>query len=227
MQNNRQRWTAHLLVAVCLGTAGGAMASEDSQASAQTSNDGALPGADAGAVQLDETFTTSMVFGKPAADGLAAGMRPRYFGVDSVFNRNQPDSSTPPTLFHGAVKQLRGAWPKWARWVQTGHASYYHDSLHGRRTANGERYDRHALTAAHRTLPLGTMLRVINLSNQKSVLVRVNDRGPYAAGRTLDLSRAAAAMLGYVSRGTTQVRMELVDATGATATEPTPLPGVQ
>lgn len=217
-----------LLLVLCLSSASGAMASSDVQAPAQASSDGASPGPDIEAApRLDETFTTSMVFGKPGADAPAAGGDARYFTIDSVFSRNKPDTGTRPTLFDSAVKQFRGAWPKWARWVQTGHASYYHDSLHGRRTANGERYDRHALTAAHRTLPLGTMLRVINLSNQKSVLVRVNDRGPYAAGRALDLSRAAAATLGYISRGTTQVRMELVDAASATAIEPDTLPSVQ
>lgn len=209
-----------LLLATCLGTTGSAVASEDAQAPAQASNADASTHIDAGAARPDEPFTTDMVFGKPVADGAAAGGAPRYFSPDSVFSRNKADIGAHPTLFHGAAKRLRGAWPRLAHWVQTGHASYYHDSLHGRRTANGERYDRHALTAAHRTLPLGTTLRVINLSNQKSVLVRVNDRGPYAAGRALDLSRAAAAMLGYISRGTTQVRMELVDASSVTTTEP-------
>ena len=151
-------------------------------------------------------FTTDMVFGKP-------------FTTDMVFNRRPAEAGALPTPLHGAARRLRNAWAGWLDGMQTGHASYYHDSLHGRRTANGERYDRNALTAAHRTLPLGTLLRVVNLTNQKAVLVRVNDRGPYAAGRALDLSRAAASALGYLTRGTTRVRMEVVDASAAASAD--------
>lgn len=79
---------------------------------------------------------------------------------------------------------------------QTGTASWYGNKFHGRRTANGERYNMHAYTAAHKSLPFGTILRVTNLDNDKSVLVRVNDRGPYVRGRIIDLSRAAAEEIG-------------------------------
>lgn len=79
---------------------------------------------------------------------------------------------------------------------QTGTASWYGDKFHGRRTANGERYDMHAYTAAHKSLPFGTILRVTNLDNNKSILVRVNDRGPYVRGRIIDLSHAAADDIG-------------------------------
>ena len=92
--------------------------------------------------------------------------------------------------------------------IQVGVASFYHSSLVGNLTANGERYDEGALTAAHRTLDLGTRVRVTNLENHRSVVVTVNDRGPYAKGRIIDLSRRAARVLGFVHDGVTKVKVE-------------------
>ena len=92
--------------------------------------------------------------------------------------------------------------------AQVGIASFYHSALVGRLTANGERYDERALTAAHRTLDLGTRVRVTNLENRRSVVVTVNDRGPYAKGRIIDLSRRAARVLGFVHDGVTKVKVE-------------------
>ena len=94
----------------------------------------------------------------------------------------------------------------------SGIASYYADAHHGRRTANGERFDMHALTAAHRTLPFGTRVKVTNLDNGRSVVVRINDRGPYVEGRVIDLSQAAARELRFLDRGTTRVRLEVISA---------------
>ena len=91
---------------------------------------------------------------------------------------------------------------------QIGTASYYHPGLVGRRTASGEVYSDRALTAAHRTLDLGTRVRVTNLENSRSVIVRVNDRGPYAQGRIIDLSRRAARALGFVHEGLARVRVQ-------------------
>jgi len=88
-----------------------------------------------------------------------------------------------------------------------GTASYYAAALHGRPTANGERYDRGDLTAAHRRLPFGTCVTVVNSENGRSVRVRVNDRGPYARGRLIDVSEAAARELGMMSRGVVRVRL--------------------
>src|SRR5262249_35789036 len=85
--------------------------------------------------------------------------------------------------------------PNIADFSQTGRASWYGRGFHGRKTANGERFDMHALTAAHRTLPLGSYVRVTNPSTNESVVVRINDRGPYARGRVIDLSYAAAKIL--------------------------------
>lgn len=91
-----------------------------------------------------------------------------------------------------------------------GRASYYAAYFHGRRTASGEIYDRAKLTAAHRTLPFGTRVRVTNAANGERVIVRVNDRGPYTAGRVLDLSEAAASEIGMLSSGTAWVRAEVL-----------------
>ena len=88
---------------------------------------------------------------------------------------------------------------------QQGSASWYGDQFHNRRTANGERYDMHALTAAHKTLPFGTLVRVVSPTTGKSVVVRINDRGPYVKGRVIDLSRAAAERLGVHGHGVYKV----------------------
>lgn len=91
-----------------------------------------------------------------------------------------------------------------------GHASWYGGLFHGRRAASGERFDMHAHTAAHKTLPFGTLLLVTNLANGRTTLVRVTDRGPYAHGRTLDVSRAAAEALDMVRSGVAQVRYTIL-----------------
>ena len=93
----------------------------------------------------------------------------------------------------------------------TGIASYYGRRFQGRRTANGERFDMNALTAAHKTLPFGTKVAVTNPRNGKTVTVRINDRGPYAHGRTIDLSRAAAKEIGIVQRGHGKVELALLN----------------
>ena len=93
-------------------------------------------------------------------------------------------------------------------YVEEGGASYYGNKFHGRRTSNQEVYDMYAFTAAHKTLPLPSFARVTNLANGKSVVVRINDRGPFHAGRIIDLSYAAAVKLGYRQQGTARVRVE-------------------
>jgi rare lipoprotein A len=91
-----------------------------------------------------------------------------------------------------------------------GLASYYADKFHGRLTANGEVFDADDLTAAHRSLRFGTMLQVTNLKNNKSVVVRVNDRGPHIRGRIVDLSNAAATEIGLGRSGTARVKLEVL-----------------
>ena len=90
---------------------------------------------------------------------------------------------------------------------ETGIASYYAHKYHGRTTASGERFDMNDMTAAHKTLPFGTRVRVTNLSNGKSITVRINDRGPFVKGRIIDLSLAAAKKLDMVNAGLAQVRL--------------------
>ena len=86
--------------------------------------------------------------------------------------------------------------------IQSGAASWYGPGFHGQRTANGETFNTQALTAAHKTLPFGTQLRVTNERTGRSVVVRINDRGPYARGRVIDLSKAAADAVGILGVGT-------------------------
>jgi rare lipoprotein A (peptidoglycan hydrolase) len=92
-----------------------------------------------------------------------------------------------------------------------GNASWYGVEFHGRRAADGSRFNMYELTAAHRTLPFGTRLRVTNLRNGRTVKVTVTDRGPFVEGRIIDLSFAAAQQLGMVGGGVTPVRLELID----------------
>ncbi len=94
-----------------------------------------------------------------------------------------------------------------SRSVERGVASWYGKKFHGRRTASGERYDMFRLTAAHRTLPFGARVRVVNLRNGRVVTVRINDRGPFVKGRIIDLSYAAARELGMVRSGLAQVEI--------------------
>ena len=96
------------------------------------------------------------------------------------------------------------------RTPQTGMASWYGEEYHGRRTASGDVFDMHKLTAAHKKLRLGTVVRVTNLKNGESVIVKVNDRGPFFRGRIIDLSYAAAKKIGMVEDGIAKVRIEIV-----------------
>lgn len=91
--------------------------------------------------------------------------------------------------------------------LERGLASWYGRRFHGRRTASGERYDRHAMTAAHRTLPFGTRVRVRSVVTGKEVVVRINDRGPFKRSRVIDLSQAAFHALGLQGRGVAQVEL--------------------
>lgn len=102
-----------------------------------------------------------------------------------------------------------------AKQAASGVASWYGNPFHGRRTANGERYNMNELTAAHRTLPFGSKVRVTNRSNNKSVVVRINDRGPFAGKRVIDLSRAAASALKMMSSGVAPVKLELLRSAGS------------
>src|SRR5579864_4070331 len=113
----------------------------------------------------------------------------------------------------GAPYQIGDTWyypSEQPDYDETGIASWYGPTFYGRSTANGERFDADALTAAHRTLPMPVNVRVTNLDNGKSLIVRVNDRGPFAKGRIIDLSERAATLLGYKQQGTARVRVTFV-----------------
>ncbi len=114
----------------------------------------------------------------------------------------------------GKPYQIAGRWyyPKEDyNYSETGMASWYGEDFNGKRTANGERYNMNTLTAAHRTLPLPCIVKVTNLQNGRSVVVRVNDRGPYVKDRIIDLSKHGAQLLGYMGQGTTKVKVEIME----------------
>jgi len=95
--------------------------------------------------------------------------------------------------------------------VFTGLSSYYGKDFHGKLTANGEIFDMYGLTAAHKTIPLNTIVRITNLDNDKSLILRINDRGPYVGDRILDCSYGAAKKLGFVNDGVTEVKIEVIE----------------
>lgn len=92
--------------------------------------------------------------------------------------------------------------------TETGYASFYSDKFDGGKTSNGEAFRQNKLTAAHKKLPFGTMVKVTNLSNNKSVTVRINDRGPFVSGRIIDLSKSAAKQINMISAGVAKVKIE-------------------
>ena len=96
--------------------------------------------------------------------------------------------------------------------ISTGVVSWYGGKFHGRKTASGEKYDKHELTAAHKSLPFGTKVKVTNIRNGKSVVVEINDRGPNAKSRDLDLSQAAFSEIGHTNTGVMQVEYEIMNS---------------
>jgi rare lipoprotein A len=123
--------------------------------------------------------------------------------LDSLYAAQAAAVSPADTSFIAAVEAERS---------MTGNASWYGPGFHGHRTSNGERFDSQALTAAHRSLPFGTLVRVTDTQTGKSTLVRVNDRGPFCGGRIMDLSEGAARVLGIRGKGTGNVRLEIFPA---------------
>ncbi|MFH0351769.1 MAG: septal ring lytic transglycosylase RlpA family protein [Chromatiales bacterium] len=113
-------------------------------------------------------------------------------------------------MFSVGWAAARGMAHKAPAFEQVGIASWYGPGFHGKETANGEVFNQDELTAAHRTLPLGTKVAVTNVTNGKSVKVEINDRGPYVKGRVIDLSRAAAIRLGMKDRGLAKVQIEAI-----------------
>lgn len=120
---------------------------------------------------------------------------------ESSSKENEPASSTQPERTSSDKPLL----------TLEGIASYYADDFHGKQTSNGETFDMNSFTAAHRTFPFGTKIRVTNLENSKTTIVRVNDRGPFKEGRMIDLSRGAALAIDLVRTGTARVRLEVLE----------------
>lgn len=128
--------------------------------------------------------------------------------------QQKTDSAAKPGTYKiGKPYQIDGAWYYPAEdysYAETGIASWYGSDFHGKYTANGELYDMNDLTAAHRTLPMPSLVRVTNLDNGRSIVIRVNDRGPFARGRIIDVSRRSAQLLGFEKIGTAKVRVEIM-----------------
>jgi rare lipoprotein A len=122
--------------------------------------------------------------------------------LKTVANLPKPQPTQVASAKSGSKNRVKG--------VSRGTASWYGPGFHGRRTANGERYNQHGLTAAHRYLPFGTRVRVTNLRNNRSVVVRINDRGPFVGGRIIDLSAGAAKQIGVYHSGVAPVKVEIL-----------------
>tara|TARA_Y100001970_G_scaffold267303_1_gene357113 strand:+ start:342 stop:827 length:486 start_codon:yes stop_codon:yes gene_type:complete len=129
---------------------------------------------------------------------------PRYSTGKASPNKKGSNSSknSKTKSRHGEVKHRR---------IMKGVSSFYAEDFHGKLTANGEVYDMYGVTAAHKTLPLNTVCRVTNLKNDKSLILRINDRGPYIKGRILDCSYGAAKKLDFINQGTTDVKIEVIE----------------
>ncbi len=148
-----------------------------------------------------------------AAAATLAGCTESKLVVDQAKVITNPGPAKPAPYKIGKPYQVNGIWyyPKADyRYAETGIASWYGPGFHGKRTANGEVYDENGLTAAHKTLPMPSMVRVTNLENGRSIQVRVNDRGPFEAGRVIDMTRRGAQLLGFIDRGTARVKVEIL-----------------
>lgn len=147
---------------------------------------------------------------------LLAGCAETQFLIHSAKRVSQAaDSDEKPGGYYkvGNPYQIEGIWYHPAEdyeYDETGIASWYGAKFHGRKTANGEDYDMNALTAAHRTLPMPSFVRVTNLENGRSLVLKVNDRGPFAKGRIIDISRRGAQLLGFQKQGTARVRVQIM-----------------
>ncbi len=143
----------------------------------------------------------------------SSGFSPTSLGVSASVRPAAGSTASASSYKIGKPYRIGGIWyvpredPTYDR---SGVGSWYGADFHGRKTANGEIYDMHALTAAHPTLPLPSYVDVTNLANNKTVRVRVNDRGPYIAGRIIDMSQASARQLGFETQGKAQLRVRYV-----------------
>ena len=172
--------------------------------------------------------------------GSLLGCAETQLAVHNAKTLGQPEAGIPQTGTYkvGKPYQIANVWyyPREDySYDETGIASWYGPGFHGKYTANGELYDQNAMTAAHRTLPMPSLVQVTNLENGRSVKVRVNDRGPFAHGRIIDMSKRAAELLGFTNQGTAKVRVQILEpesrqlamlASGGTAGGAPPPPAV-
>jgi len=139
----------------------------------------------------------------------------------SCLSKKIIQSTPPPHCHYGKPYQIKNKWYQPMTYVdyfeQRGIASWYGKKFHGRKTSNGETYNMYAISAAHKTLPLGTYVKVYNLDNKKCLTVRINDRGPFIEGRIIDLSYGAASRLGVVQKGTARVFIRTIKKQSKTA----------
>jgi rare lipoprotein A len=126
-----------------------------------------------------------------------------------TFHAQRADNAALTPTPSEAPQHIAATQPK-RHWYQFGRASWYGHALQGMQTASGEAFDMNGMTCAHRSLPLGALVRVTNLRNHKSIVVRVNDRGPVPETRVVDLSYGAARLLGFTNRGTAPVRLDVI-----------------
>lgn len=135
--------------------------------------------------------------------------------AQTVLNNEANKANHTPDISHKYQYKVRGqqykVFANGKNFQQIGTASWYGPGFHGKRTANGEIYDMHAMTAAHKTLPLGTRVQVTNLSNGLKIIVRINDRGPFHGGRVIDLSKQAAKKLGLLRSGQGKVHIKIIE----------------
>lgn len=143
---------------------------------------------------LDATYDTGHIPPKKSST---------YKKSHSSYSKKSPATQKPYKIKGERYTPIANA----TGFVQTGKASWYGNKFHGRKTSNGERYNMHAMTAAHKTLPMNTWVSVHNLKNNKKIVVRINDRGPFVRGRIIDLSYTGAKRIGIVGPGTAHVRV--------------------
>jgi rare lipoprotein A len=156
-------------------------------------------------VIINETAIFPNTFQDPAVDALQVANRLRYLlgeapPLATIEELPEPEPAPAPAEVAPRIAM-----------VLTGVASWYGPGFHGRRSASGEVFNQQAMTAAHRHLPFGTLVRVTNLNNGRQVIVRINDRGPFIHGRTIDVSAGAAATLGMTYSGIARVRLEVLE----------------
>lgn len=149
----------------------------------------------------------------PLALGACSETKFLIEGAKEISGAAEPTPKSVGQYKVGNPYQIAGTWYYPAEdfdYVETGIASWYGPQFHAKTTANGETFDMNTLTAAHRTLPMPSVVRVTNLENGRALMLRVNDRGPFARGRIIDVSRRAAQLLGFQRAGTARVRVEII-----------------